>query len=459
MMSHVSGTYEKNTEMFTIEDVIAATGGKVISGDMDTFTGISIDSRTIKAGELFVAIRGRKFDGYNFLSQALDRGNGAIIENPPGEAVNGKTIILVKDALRALQRMARYMRLKMDIPVIGITGSNGKTTTKELIASILGTRYRVLKNAGNLNNHIGLPLSLAKIDDADQIAVLEMGASAPGEIRELCEIAVPNCGVLTNISQAHLEGFKDLLTIRNTKLELLDYVDSAVVNADDAFLMEGVRRSGFKGEVITYGIRNPAEIQATDIRLHERGSTLCLRIAGNESVEVRPKISGMFNTYNLLAAASVGYLYKIGIPGIKSAIDSFAGLAMRLEIRELNGIKIISDAYNANPASMEEAIKELFRIKKGRTIAVLGDMLELGAYGKEAHKRLGRFMSGLPIDVFIAVGRLMSVAASEFKGSVHISQNAAEAGRLLREIGRKGDTVLIKGSRGMNMEEVLADVS
>ena len=458
-MSRVSGIYEKNTDMFRIEDVIAATGGKVISGDMDTFTGISIDSRTIKAGELFVAIRGRRFDGHNFLLEALDRGSGAIIDNPPGEAVNGKTIILVNDTLQALQGVARYMRLKRDIPVIGITGSNGKTTTKELIASILGTGYRVLKNAGNLNNHIGLPLSLTKIDDADQIVVLEMGASAPGEIKELSEIAVPNCGVLTNISQAHLEGFKDLLTTRKTKLELLDYVGAAVVNADDAFLMEGVRTSGFKGEVITYGIRNPAEIQATDIRLCEKGSILCLGIAGNESVEVYPKISGMFNIYNLLAAASVGYLFKISVPSIKSAIDSFAGLPMRLEIRELNDVKIISDAYNANPASMEEAIKELVRIKKGRTIAVLGDMLELGSYEEEAHKRLGRFMSGLPVDVFIAVGRLMSVAASEFKGNVHVLQNATEAGRLLREISRKGDTVLIKGSRGMNMEKVLADGS
>ena len=251
-MSRVSEIYEKNTDMLRIEDVMAATGGKVISGDMDTFTGISIDSRTIKAGELFVAIRGRRFDGHNFLLEALDRGSGAIIDNPPGEAVNGKTIILVNDTLQALQGVARYMRLKRDIPVIGITGSNGKTTTKELIASILGTKYRVLKNAGNLNNYIGLPLSLAKIDDADQIVVLEMGASAPGEIKELSEIAVPNCGVLTNISQAHLEGFKDLLTTRKTKLELLDYVGAAVVNADDAFLMEGVRTSGFKGEVITY---------------------------------------------------------------------------------------------------------------------------------------------------------------------------------------------------------------
>jgi UDP-N-acetylmuramoyl-tripeptide--D-alanyl-D-alanine ligase len=220
-------------------------------------------------------------------------------------------------------------------------------------------------------------------------------------------------------------------------------------------MMEGIRKSGFKGQVIAYGIKNPAEIRATDIRLREKGSVFNLHAGENKSIEVYPKISGMFNIYNLLAGASVGYLFNIDLPDVKNAIDSFTGVPMRLELKELNGINFISDVYNANPASMDEAIKELIRIKRGRIIAVLGDMLELGSYEEEAHRRLGRLMSGLPIDIFIAVGPLMAFAASEFSGRVYKLQSAGEAGKLLRDICKKGDTVLIKGSRGMNMDKVL----
>lgn len=454
-MHHESVIYEENTDMLTIEDIIAATGGKVIWSNLSAFTGISIDSRTIKEGELFIAIKGRRFDGHDFLYEALTRGSGAVVNYLPPETVNGKTIIYVNDTLKALQEVAHYMRSKRDIPVLGITGSNGKTTTKELIASILSTKYRVLKNTGNLNNHIGLPLSLSRLSKTDEIVVLEMGASAPGEIKELCEIALPSYGVLTNISNAHLEGFGNIETIRKTKLELLDYVNVVVVNADDPFLMEGVLAYGFKGRVIRYGIDNRAEIFASDIRLHERGSSFFLYTGDEKSIEVHPKISGMFNIYNLLAAAAVGHLFDIHLDYLKNVIESFEGVPMRLEFKEMNGVLVISDVYNANPASMEEAIKEIVRLKKGRAITVLGDMLELGSYGEEAHRRLGRWMSELPLDIFIAVGPLMSLAASEFSGSVYALQNALEARELLKSICKAGDTVLIKGSRGIGMEKVL----
>jgi len=284
-----------------------------------------------------------------------------------------------------------------------------------------------------------------------------MGASAPGEIKELCDIAVPDYGVITNISTAHIEGFGDLETVRKTKLELLGAVSVAIVNADDLFMMDGVRRSGFRGSIIRYGINNPAEVRASDIKLYEKGSSFILHVPEDKTIEVHPKISGMFNIYNLLAAASVGYLFNIDPLHMRSAIDSFAGVPMRLEFRDLNGVTVISDMYNANPASMEEAIKELVRIKKKRIIAVLGDMLELGAYDVEAHGRLGRLMSGLSVDMFIAVGPLMGFAASEFEGRVYKLDSPSEAGRLLRDIVEKGDAVLIKGSRGMGMEKVLEE--
>jgi UDP-N-acetylmuramoyl-tripeptide--D-alanyl-D-alanine ligase len=442
-------------EILKTEDVITATGGQVISGHADAFAGVCIDSRKIRDGELFIALKGDRFDGHDFIYEALQKGSGAVISSPGLQQVKDKTIILVKDTLEALQNIAHFVRLKRHIPVVAVTGSNGKTTTKELITAVLNTHYRVLRNPGNLNNHIGLPLSLTNITEDDQVAVLEMGASGPGEIRKLCAIAAPDYGVLTNISPSHLEGFKDIETIRKTKLELLDAAGVAVVNADDLFMMEGVYQSGFKGQLIRYGIQSPADVYATDIMLHEEGSSFTLHVPDNKSVQVTTKISGMFNIYNVLAATSVGHLFNIDLSGIKSAAGSFAGVPMRMQFRELNGIRIISDMYNANPASMGEAVKELVRARKGRTIAVLGDMLELGTFEEEAHRRLGRLIRELRVDVFVAVGPRMGFAAAEFPGEVYRQQNAAEAGRFLKDILKKGDTVLIKGSRGMGMEKAL----
>jgi len=454
-MNYISCSSKEHIGAMRVKDIVQATKGKILSINSNVFSGISIDSRTIKEGELFIALKGSRFDGHDFLREALGKGSGAIVTRYLEESIQGKTIIYVDDTLEALQKIARYMRLKRNIPIVAVTGSNGKTTTKELTALILGTRYRVLKNKGNLNNNIGLPLSLTGIHDSDEIGVLEMGASAPGEIKDLCEIAMPQYGVLTNISAVHLEGFRDIENVRKTKLELLNYADVAVVNADDPFLVEGVRKSGFRGWVVRYGIKNYAEIRATHIRLRKKGSVFYLRTAENTPLEVHPKISGMFNIYNILAAASIGYLFNIDLEDMKQAIDSFTGIPMRLEVKDINGIKVISDVYNANPASMECALQELARIGKGRTIAVLGDMLELGAYEQEAHRKIGRLLQELAIDIFIAVGPCMACAAKEFKGRVYEVEFAEAAGRLLREIYKKGDTVLIKGSRSMNMEKVL----
>lgn len=454
-MNNVICRERDDMAVLTVDDIIAAARGEIICRNAGFFTGVCIDSRKIREGELFVALKGERFDGHDFLPQALGKADGAIVHLPGTAPIAGKTIILVRDTLQALQDIARFFRIKRDIPVVAVTGSNGKTTTKELISVILGTQYRILKNTGNLNNHIGLPLSLTKISDEDQIIVLEMGASAPGEIRDLCAVAVPDYGVLTNISRAHLERFKDVETVRNTKLELLETVGVAVANADDYFLMEGIQRSGFTGTVMRYGIESSSDVRATNIMLHEQGSAFQIHFGENHSIEVAAHIAGMFNIYNVLAAASIGYLFGIDPMNIKRAIDTFTGVPMRMEFRELNGVKIISDVYNANPASMEAALRELTRIRKGRSIAVLGDMLELGSYEEEAHKELGRFMSELSIDIFIAVGQRMALAASEFRGSIYKLSSAEEAGELLRNIWETGDTVLIKGSRGMRMERVL----
>jgi len=439
----------------TLKEVIEATGGKLLFGTLNGVKGISIDSRTIKEGELFVALKGARFDGHDFLGEALNSGGGAIVSVPPVAPPKGKAIIHVSNTLKALQDIAHYLRKKSGIPVVGITGSNGKSTTKEMAAAVLGSKYKVLKNTGNLNNQVGLPLSLFALTSEHEIAVLEMGASAPGDIKELCEIAAPEYGVVTNIAPAHLEWFKDLEAVRSTKLEMMDFVQTLAVNADDAFLMEGIVE--FKGTLVRYGIDESYNVYAKDVFLNEKHSAFTLHINGSRT-RVRLGVTGQINIVNALAAAAVGKAFGLDIEAIREGLESFQGIPMRLEIKDYDGATVISDVYNANPASMEEALKELIRLRKKRAVAVLGDMLELGSYAEAAHRKLGEWMAEAPVDLFISVGPLMGLAAKEFsahsKKSVTVA-TAEEAKRILRESYMAGDTILIKGSRGMKMELVL----
>ncbi|MEJ2183185.1 MAG: UDP-N-acetylmuramoyl-tripeptide--D-alanyl-D-alanine ligase [Nitrospirota bacterium] len=439
----------------TYGEILEATGGRLLSGRPDGVAGLSIDSRTIGDGELFVALKGARFDGHDFVREALQRGSGAIVSVPPASPPSGKVIIHVSNTLKALQAVARYLRRKTGVTVVGVTGTNGKTTTKEMAASILSTRFRVLKNTGNLNNQIGLPLSLLGLTGEHEVAVLEMGASAPGDIRELCEIALPDYGVLTNIGHAHIEGFQDIGSVRAAKMELLDSVRAAAVNADDQFLMEGIR--GFGGRLLTFGMKGEADLAATGVECAERHCVFRLE-AGGRSMPVSLGVTGAFNIYNALAAAAVGALFGMDMEAVKEGLERFEGVPMRLEVKELAGAMVLSDVYNANPASMEEALKELVRLRKRRALAVLGDMLELGSYAEEAHRRLGRWMARFPIDLFVAVGPLMRTAAEEFMaagGRAVVVQDAARAREALMESFAGDDTILIKGSRGMRMEDIL----
>lgn len=446
----------------TATEIVGATGGRIICGDPNAiFSGVSIDSRTIKSNELFVPLKGQRFDGHDFLLDALRGGSGALVSTPPVEPPRGRTLILVKNTLRALQDLARAVRLKSGIKVVGITGTNGKTTTKEIAAAILGIRNKVLKTSGNLNNHIGLPLSLLRVEPDDAFGILEMGASIQGDIRDLCAIALPEYGVITNVGMGHLEGFGDLATVRGTKLELFEAVRVLAVNGDDAFLMEGVRerlRNVNGRTVIPFGIFNREGVFADEIELGEKDSRFRVVFADGRSIHLRLPVPGRFNIYNALAAAAIAGALGAGPEEIRQGIESFAGVPMRLELREFSGATVISDVYNANPLSMEEAVKELVRLRKKRAIAVLGDMLELGSYAEEAHRKLGRWMAGLPVDIFVAVGPLMASAAEEFRGCrgrAITAPDSAAARNVLCGLWAEGDTVLVKGSRGMRMERVL----
>ena len=446
-------------QRLTFEEVLEATGGRVLFGRHNGVEGISIDSRTIGEKDFFVALKGERFDGHDFVADALKKCAGAIVSIPPVSPPSNKTVIYVDNTLRALQAIARYIRMKHGPRVLGITGTNGKTTTKEMSAAILSAKLNVLKNSGNLNNHIGLPLSMLDLDENHEAAVLEMGASAPGDIRELCRIAKPDLGILTNIGYAHIEGFKDIASVRQSKMELLDAVGFAAVNSDDEFLMEGV--SLYKGRLLRFGLSGDAEVRATDVELGQRETAFRLHMPGGDT-GVRLALSGMFNVYNALAAASAGYLFGFTAEDVKRGLEGFRGVPMRMEFKDMRGSTIISDVYNANPSSMEEAIKELLRLKGARTIAVLGDMLELGMYSETAHRKLGKWMAELKVDLFIAVGHEMDAAAEEFQragGEALCAGDASSAGVLLRQRLGEGDTVLKKGSRSMKMENVLKEAN
>ncbi|MBI4847787.1 MAG: UDP-N-acetylmuramoyl-tripeptide--D-alanyl-D-alanine ligase [Nitrospirae bacterium] len=448
----------------TVREIINATGGKLLTDDSRTFSGVSIDSRSINEGEIFFAIRGEKFDGHTFLDKALLKGSGAVVDSRPAVLAKDRTIIFVKDTLGALQDLAHFLRTRLDIPVIAVTGSNGKTTTKEMIYAVLSKRFNTLKNEGNLNNHVGLPLSLMKLQPEHEAVVVEMGMNAPGEIKRLCEIAFPTHGVITNIGTAHIGRLGSHEAIRNAKLEILNGLKVVVVNADDSLMMQGIAKAGnFSGDVVTFSINNDSQVMAKDIQTTENGINFTLNIKDAGSVPVSLNVHGTFNVYNALAASAAGFSLGVSAEEIRAALESFRAFSMRFEIVKTKGMTIINDSYNANPSSMEGSLKELVRLGvEGRKVAVLGDMRELDEYAEDAHRTIGKMVSEMGVNVFIAVGEMMSLAAEEClkakkdrpSPEVYTFKNIDSANENIMDILKHGDSVLIKGSRSMQMDKV-----
>jgi UDP-N-acetylmuramoyl-tripeptide--D-alanyl-D-alanine ligase len=432
--------------------------------------GVSIDSRSIRAGELFVALRGDRFDGHDFVPDAMKKGAwGALVERSTLEtrfsSLGGlKNILPVEDTLFALQEMSHNHRMKFSIPVVGITGSNGKTTTKEMLAGILKQKGPVLKNEGNLNNHIGVPLTLLQLNAHHQSAAVEMGMSAPGEIDLLARLASPTVGVITNIGPAHLEFLGSMEKVAEAKGELLNNLPAhapAVLNADDVYFEFLRNKAG--GQVVSFGVKNKADVSASQIRQNAQHTEFVLTACGAAS-DVCLRALGTHNISNALAAAAAAIAAGMPLGAVKRGLDEFSPVAMRSEIRDVEGRTVFADYYNANPASMDAAIRTLVSLSPGRTtIAVLGDMLELGASAAEAHRQTGRTAAQSGVDIVIALGALArhigegAVQAGMPKERVFAAQSHAEAAQQLKALSRPGDMVLIKGSRGMKMEKILEE--
>jgi UDP-N-acetylmuramoyl-tripeptide--D-alanyl-D-alanine ligase len=454
---------------FTVEEVLEATDGKLLQGEKGVlFQGVSTDSRTLRQGELFIALKGGRFDGHHYALDALGKDAGGIlieekrVRDFRWNGDRSKTVITVRDTLQALGDLARSRRRRYGPTVVGITGSNGKTTTKEMIATCLQTSFRVLKTTGNFNNLIGLPLTLLSLTEKERVVVLEMGMNVPGEIRRLAEIAEPDVGLITNIQEVHLEGMGSLETLAIEKGELFRKMrrDGAiVVNRDDARVV--MLASEFPGQKITYGIEGPADLMAENIRLHSEGTSFTLVSEGERSNLTLPVFGRQF-VADALAALAVSTLFGVDEKRAQGALEQFKPSAMRMEVCPLpEGRVLINDAYNANPRAMELALETLVELKgTGRAIAVLGDMLELGTFSEEAHLRLGKKIGELSIDFLIALGpHGPKVVESAVRQGLHRErartvETHSEAMTVLNQITRSGDWILVKGSRGMAMEKI-----
>jgi len=456
-------------DQLSAETVLGATNGVLIQGDAQTsFTGVSTDSRSIKPGELFFALRGGNFDGHRFSPEAMQRGGKGAVVQEAIEPLSDKAIPIIKvsDTLQALGDLAHLWRKRHPMPLIAVVGSNGKTTTKEMAAAILGKRYKVMKNPGNLNNLIGLPLSLLKMNSQDGVAVLEMGMNRTEEILRLTQIAEPDLGILTTIGPVHLEGLGSIEGVMEAKGELLEGMGAQarlIFNADDPRVVQLSQR--FAGNKTSFGVHNRADWMATDIRIQEDGRVSFQLQGPAGRIPVSLKLLGRHQVYNALAAAAATAHLDAGMEDIQEGLNAFPPPPMRMELMALGkGIRIINDAYNANPQSMDAALIALQELAGGRKIAVLGDMWELGEYAEQAHRDLGRAIQERGVNLLFLLGRFASqVAEGATEAGMNpqaicIGKDHHAVSLHLSGILKEGDWVLVKGSRIMKMEEIIKEL-
>ena len=455
------------------KDCLDVVGGKLLQGSAaKAFRGVSINSRTIEKEELFVCIQGENFDGHNFLGEAINKGAAGIILSDPvhlsGNMISGGNspfVIQSQNTLRALQDLAGYQRTRFPFQVVAVTGTNGKSTTKEMIASIIETKYKTLKTQGNLNNHIGLPLTLLARKPEHEVGVLEMGMSAAGEIKRLAEIAKPDIGVITNISVGHLDQLKTVKDVQAAKGELFDSINkegTAIVNADDPLVLELAK--SLRVKKITYGIAQSSDVQASNIQNEgSSGFTFTAKVF-NQKISVKLSQIGYCNIYNALAALATGHSLGISGKDMSRGLENYQQIPQRNEQIHYEGVTLINDAYNANPQSMREALKTLSEFNtQGKRFLIIGDMLELGPLSESAHHELGQEIILSNVDHLVTVGPLASlVAESAKKNPRHPLQigkfntHAEAVSYLLRNV-EKGDCLLIKGSRGAKMENIIQE--
>ena len=423
----------------------------------------SIDSRTIAPGELFFAVKGERMDGHDFVQQALEKGAvAAVVRKDELARYAVKTgLLAVQDTLVALQTLGAAVRRLWGKPLIGVTGSTGKTTTKEAIAHVLSSRFRVLKSEGNFNNHFGLPLMLLKIEPEHEAAVIEMGMSHRGEIAALAKIAQPEIGVVTNVAPVHLEFFESVAEIARAKYELIESLPAggtAILNTDDEYVSQFGR--DFHGKVVMYGIHQPADVRAENIEARgAAGSAFDVVTGGCREPAVLPLV-GTHNIYNALAAVATGMERGLSPAEATRALSTLAPADKRGAVVQVGNITVINDCYNSNPTALDAMVDTLAAMPAKRRIVVAGEMLELGPSGEQLHRSSGRHIAQKGIDILVGVRGLaqpMVEAAGRAGGDIRAEFVATpeEAGEWLTRETRDGDVVLLKASRGVKLERAL----
>ncbi|OGC08023.1 hypothetical protein A2230_06210 [candidate division WOR-1 bacterium RIFOXYA2_FULL_36_21] len=419
--------------MFSIEEILKAANGKLLNGNLNQkINSISTDTREIKKGDAFLALKGPKFDGHNFLDKAIKKGAAALIVSK-SFSTKKAAVIKVKNTLKAIQDIAHYHRMKFDIPVICVTGSAGKTTTKDMIASVLSQELNTLKTKENFNNEIGVPLTLLNLRSEHKAAVIEMGMQKKGEIKELAAITAPTIAVITNIGEAHLKYFKNKKEIAKTKSEIFSFLkpgNTAILPEDDKYF-KYMKKAIPKGvNIITFG-RNS--------------------LKNNITTEIRVRLPGNHNLLNALVAVKIAKLLKVNDSSIIKGLRKFKPSSKRMEIiKRRDGITIINDSYNANPLAMKAALTMFASYKAKTRIALLGDMLELGKNSKKLHLDIGKLAKKLKIDLLITIGK----ESKYIKGNYHFTSNKKVI-EFLRTTLKKGVVLLVKGSRGMKLDYVV----
>ena len=438
------------------------------SDDSTVALGYSIDSRTIQPGELFFAVKGERLDGHDFVEQALSRGAvAAVVEKTQlTRYPKAVSLLAVENTLVALQTLATAVRKKWGKTAIGVTGSMGKTTTKEALSHLLSIRYRVHRTKGNFNNHFGLPLGLLTLEPEHDLAVVEMGMSNPGEIAALARIALPNQGVVTNVAPVHLERFDSLAGIARAKYELIESLPhggTAVLNADDDYVSQFGR--DFKGKVILFGLKTTADVRAEDIETLGSEGTRFALISHDVRQSMHSPLLGKHNVYNVLAAVALAGEHGITPSEIAAALPSLHATDKRGQVVKVGNISVLYDCYNSSPKALIAAVETLTAMPAQRRIVVAGEMLELGPSGEQLHRECGRYIAGIgaesqesKVDFLLGVRGLaepMVEAAQDAGMKAEFVATPEEAGAWLADETRDGDVVLLKASRGVKLEKAL----
>jgi UDP-N-acetylmuramoyl-tripeptide--D-alanyl-D-alanine ligase len=443
--------------------LVAGTAGRATGEPSGPLSGVSIDSRTISPGQVFFAIQGPRFDGHAFLHDVMARGAAAAVLHHEAAAPEGLPLVRVSDTTRALADLARHLRRASALPVVAITGSAGKTTTKEMTAALLGTRRPVLKTEGNLNNRYGLPLTLSRLDAEHGFAVLELGMSAPGELRALSRIAEPDVAVITNVGPAHLEFFPSVDAIAAAKAELLEGLRPgglAVLNGDDPRLRPIGER--LRQRVVWFGRDRRHDVAAENSQATPFGMRFDLRLAGR-TVDVALPLAGPHFVMDFLAAAAVAHAQGVSPEVIATVATTLRAARHRGDVRRLDqGVTLIDDCYNSSPDALDAALVALSLAGPRRRVAILGDMLELGPTGPSLHRTAGE-RAAQSADLILAVGALAQGFLEGARGagtpeaSLRSFPDAAAAAAVVDLIA-PGDAVLVKGSRGVRLESIVAAI-